>query len=150
MNITLCRTFKREDYTIGTLYVDGEYVCDTLEDTDRGLTDEMDEERIRSIKVYGKTAIPTGRYKVTIDTVSPRFAKRKRYAFCEGKLPRLLNVKGFDGILIHIGNYPSDTDGCILVGQNTVKGAVMDSTTAFITLYEILQGAKDDIWMTIE
>ena len=108
MRLTLMRIANRPTYCIGKLYVDGVYVCDTLEDTDRGLDDTMDVEEIKKLKVYGKTAIPVGIYPVTI-TYSPRFKKN---------LPLLLNVKGYEGIRIHSGNTDKDTLGCILVGQN--------------------------------
>lgn len=70
--------------------------------------------------------------------------------FCQGKLPRLLDVPGYEGVLIHIGNTPEDTDGCLLVGYNKVKGQVIDSTKAFKELYSILSSAKDEIEITIE
>lgn len=134
------RIAKKEGYTIGKLYVDGVYFCDTLEDTDRGLTSSMSLEEIESRKVWGKTAIPSGTYKVVTDVVSPRFSKVKQYTFCGGKLPRLVGIKGFDGVLIHIGNYPKDTDGCILVGKNKAVGSVLESTVAFMKLYYELSG----------
>ena len=101
-------------------------------------------------KVKGETAIPTGRYQVTLGVQSERFKYKQQYRFCNGYLPRLLNVPCFEGVLIHIGNYPKDTEGCILVGRNTVVGAVMDSTATFMKLYEILKGAKGLIFIKIE
>ena len=94
-------------------------------------------------KVYGQTAIPYGTYEITMKVKSPKFSQKAAYAFCGGYLPRLLNVPEFEGILIHIGNYPKDTEGCILVGKNTVVGAVMDSTATFRSLYPILKSASD-------
>lgn len=142
MKLTLERIYKGTEYTIGRLAIDGKYFCDTIEDRDRGLSEEMTEEEIRERKVYAKTAIPTGTYIVTIDQVSPRYATKTTYKSIKGKLPRLQNVKGYDGILIHIGNSASDTAGCIIVGQNKVKGKVINSTTTFFKLYPILQRAK--------
>ena len=142
MRLTLERRFRGTEYTIGRLSVDGKYLCDTLEDADRGLDDGMSEAEIRAKKVYGRTAIPTGEYEVTIDTVSPRFSTKASYKQIKGKLPRLLNVKGFDGILIHCGNTASDSHGCILVGQNNVKGKVLNSTRTFYRLYPLLQRAR--------
>ena len=135
MEILLRRIARRADYTIGRLYLDGEYVCDTLEDTDRGLTCDMDEEDIYAKKQYGRTAIPTGVYDVTLSVVSPKFSKKSAYAFCGGRLPRLLQVPGWAGVLIHAGNTATDTAGCILVGRNTRVGALTNSLDTLRTLY---------------
>lgn len=152
MEINLNRIARKPDYTIGRLYVDGGYVCDTLEDTDRGLMQGMRREHIGAIKQKGKTAIPVGRYAVTLSQTSPRFQSRAAYQFCKGKLPRLLNVDGFSGILIHIGNTADDTEGCILVGKNTKVGMVLESTATFTKLYKILKTGEEKggkIWITI-
>jgi hypothetical protein len=141
MNLKLQRRFLGSGYTIGSLYIDGEYFCDTLEDTDRGLRQSMSIAEIRQKKIAGQTAIPTGTYRVTMDTVSPKYSVRQAYRFCSGKLPRLIDVPGYEGILIHIGNFDSDTEGCILVGENKVKGQVINSTETFRRLYEILKTA---------
>lgn len=143
MNFLLKRIYKANSYTIGDLYIDGVFFCNTLEDKDRGLKNGMTIEEINKIKIHSETAIPTGIYKITLDVVSPRFAKSNQYSFCGGKLPRLLNVKGFEGILIHIGNTAADSAGCILVGENKVKGQVINSTSTFKRLYEVLKEAKD-------
>lgn len=131
MELKLHRRYKGPDYTIGDLYINGAKVCETLEDTDRGLNATMSEARIREIKVQGKTAIPRGIYPVEMGVKSPKFGSRiwaKRWG---GKLPRLLNIPGFSGVLIHVGNKAEDTEGCILVGENKVKGQVINSTEAF-------------------
>ena len=104
------RTFKGEEYTIGKLYIDGHYFCDTLED----------KVRPNGEKIYGKTAIPAGTYKVKM-TWSPRF---KRY------LPEILNVPNFTGVRIHSGNTAAETEGCVLLGLNKVKGKVLNSKNA--------------------
>lgn len=101
MEIKVRRIARRQAYTIGRLYVDGQYFCDTLEDADRGLGSDMPLEKISRLKVYGQTAIPTGRYAVTLGVVSPRFKDRAWARPYGGKVPRLLNVPGFDGVLIH-------------------------------------------------
>ena len=129
MEILVRRIAKRPTYTIGRMYIDGKYVCDTLEDTDRGLKQSMSLEEIKKKKIYGKTAIPTGTYKVEI-TYSPRF---KRY------LPLICNVKGFDGIRIHEGNSDKDSQGCVLVGINDKVGWVSKSR---ITMNKLLQKIK--------
>lgn len=150
MQLHLHRTFKGGEYTIGKLYINGKYFCDTLEDVDRGLTQNMTIEEIKKIKVYGKTAIPTGTYKVTLGVQSAKFSKYKQYKFCNGFLPRLLDVSGFKGVLIHIGNSDEDTDGCILVGKNTSKGKVLNSTATFKRLYDVLVNAESDISIDID
>lgn len=142
MELQLSRIAKRDGYTIGKLYVNGTYFCDTLEDTDRGITDEMTTAEIKAIKVAGSTAIPTGIYAIDMNTVSPKFSKRTAYQFCEGRLPRLQNVKGFDGVLIHIGNTAADTEGCVLVGKNTAKGKVTSSADTFKELWNELEIAN--------
>lgn len=153
MELKVKRKAKRETYVIGDLSIDEVFFSNTLEDTDRGLTSDMSDEEIKEIKQKGITAIPTGRYKIVMNVQSPKFSKYKQYEFCKGYLPRLVDVPGYEGVLIHIGNYPKDTDGCILVGKNTVKGAVMNSTATFKKLYDILKNADEageDIYITIE
>lgn len=142
MKLELKRRFKGPNYTIGSLFINGVYECDTIEDVDRGLTDSMSVEEIKAKKVYGETAIPTGTYKIDMNTVSPKFKDRSWAKFCGGKLPRLLDVKGYEGVLIHVGNKAEDTLGCILVGDNKIKGQVINSTVAFQELYGELLKAK--------
>lgn len=150
MEITVKRIAKRQGYTIGKMSIDGEYFCDTLEDADRGLKADMPLERIQKLKVYGQTAIPTGRYAVTLDVVSSRFKARSWARPYGGKIPRLLSVPGFEGVLCHPGNDSSATSGCILVGRNTVVGKVTDSVATFHALMKKLLEAKGDIWLTVE
>lgn len=149
MKLILERCFNKEKYTIGKLYYIDEnsnakrYICDTLEDTDRRLTDSMDVEAIKQLKVYAETAIPTGTYQITLNVVSPKYVKRDYYKrLCGGRVPRIIGVRGFEGILIHIGNDAKDSAGCILVGYNKQVGKVIDSTKAFEKLYKILLSAK--------
>ena len=87
---------------------------------------------------------------VTLNVQSPRFAKKAMYRFCNGYLPRLINVPAYDGVLIHIGNMANDTDGCILVGKNTQVGKVLESTATFKALYAKLQAAEGDIYISIK
>lgn len=152
MKLKLMRIYKGEDYTIGKLYINGEYFCDTIEDCDRGLTQDMPLEEIKKIKVAGKTAIPIGTYKISLVVKSPKFSnftKYPAYKFCDGYLPRLVNVPGFEGVLIHIGNDDEDTDGCILVGENTAKGKVLNSTSTFRKLYDIIVESESEISIEI-
>jgi hypothetical protein len=150
MELTLKRIARREKYTIGRLYIDGKYFCDTIEDKDRGLSQALPVTANKNLKRRGVTAIPVGRYRVTLDMVSPKFSKKTAYQFCGGRLPRLINVPAFDGVLIHIGNTANDTEGCILVGKNKQVGKVLDSTVTFRALYEVLKQAKDTIYITVE
>jgi hypothetical protein len=137
MKLKLHRRFLGEDYTIGSLYIaresENEYFCDTLEDIDRGLSQSMSLEEIKRVKIPHETAIPTGEYKVIVN-LSP--AKKRM-------LPRLLDVPGFSGILIHRGNTKNDSSGCILVGENKVKGKVINSTGYEKRLVEILTEAQE-------
>ena len=141
MEIVVVRFHKKEKYTIGKMYINGTYFCDTLEDTDRGLTQEMNLDIIDKTKVYGKTAIPTGRYRVEL-TKSKKFGR---------VLPLLYNVKGFEGIRIHRGNTNEDTLGCILVGQNKAVGKVINSAMAEQNLMDRLKEvAKNElIYITV-
>ena len=153
MELLLRRIARRDTYTIGNLYIDGMYFCDTIEDKDRGLCQSMQQSVIRATKRKGVTAIPTGRYRVTLDVMSPKFSQKKydkTYGFCGGFLPRLINVPGFEDVLIHVGNKATDTDGCLLVGKNTRVGKVLESRVTFVKLYERLKEAKDSIYITIK
>jgi hypothetical protein len=153
MKLLLRRIFKGPRYTIGKLSINGVYECDTLEDQDRGLTSQMSLEEIKAKKVYGVTAIPTGTYSINMTTVSPKFKDRAWAKPYKGILPRLENVKGYEGVLIHVGNKAEDTLGCILVGENKVKGQVINSTATFYELMTVLlkaQSAGEVIELTIE
>ena len=153
MKLLLRRIFKGPRYTIGKLFINGVYECDTLEDQDRGLTSQMSLEEIKAKNVYGVTAIPTGTYSINMTTVSPKFKDRAWAKPYKGILPRLENVKGYEGVLIHVGNKAEDTLGCILVGENKVKGQVINSTATFYELMTVLlkaQSAGEVIELTIE
>lgn len=121
--LTLKRIYSSPTYTIGKLYVDNEYFCDTLEDTVRA----------NGVKVYGKTAIPAGKYDFIL-TYSPTFKRT---------LPLLLNVPNFTNIRLHSGNTAEDSEGCILCGENKTKGTVTNSKTTISRLMVILQNAEN-------
>ena len=123
MKLLLQRVAQEETYTIGKLYVDGARFCDTLEDKVRPYGE----------KVWGQTAIPTGKYKVVI-TYSNRFKR---------KLPLLVDVPMFEGIRIHAGNTAVDTHGCILVGVNNVRGEIHQSKFTMYQLMQILEKESD-------
>lgn len=135
MNLTLKRIAKRDTYTVGQLYIDGRYWCDTLEDRVRDLSKER--------KVAGETAIPAGTYDVVVN-ISPKFKRL---------LPRLLSVPHFEGVLIHRGNTATDSAGCILVGENKAVGKVLNSTVWERRITEYLLDAQnkgEDIKITVE
>lgn len=146
MELRLERKYRNNLYCIDKLYVNNKYFSDVLEDPDRGLTDTMSLEEIKKIKIKGNTCIPYGTYNITLDIVSPKFGSKPFYKqVCNGKLPRLLNVKGFDGILIHVGDGPNGhklTEGCLLVGRNTIKGGLTEGKKYFQLLYSQMLEAK--------
>ena len=152
MKLVLDRKWPKATYTIGRLYVDGAYFCNTLEDTDRGLDFRMTEAQIAKRKVYGETAIPKGTYLVDLGTVSPKYKAVAWYdKLCGGKMPRLKAVPGFSGILVHPGSTALDTKGCILVGKNTQVGKLTESRDTFQWLYVKMSAAvKRGELITIE
>lgn len=144
MELIVDRKWKRQSYTISNLTIDGKWFCNVLEDADRGLDDSMPLAKIKELKKPSITAIPKGTYEITLDVISPRFCTKSFYKqVCNGKLPRLLNVKGFEGILIHAGNTDKDTDGCLLVGMNLEKGKVLKSQETFKELFKLLKDKHD-------
>jgi hypothetical protein len=124
MKLRVERLWKKPAYTVGRLFVDGKLFCNTLEDTVRDLSNEK--------KVYGKTAIPYGEYKVVYNW-SPKFGRN---------LPRLLNVPAFEGVLIHPGNTADDSAGCILVGRNTEVGRLTESRYTSDKLNVLIEDAQ--------
>lgn len=155
MELYLKRVAPRDTYTIGRLCVNDEHVCfcDTMEDKDRGLQQSMTPAEIASIKVPGETAIPAGRYRIDMDTYSSRFGGVQFYKdLCGGRLPRLVNVPGYSGVLIHAGNTAEDSAGCIIVGENEAVGKVLNSRATLTKLYNTMKAAHDageEIWITI-
>ncbi len=144
MKIEVKRLYKKTGYTVGKMYVDDKYICDTLEDVDRGLRSDMTENEISKKKIYGKTAIPSGEYRVTLNVTSPKFGSMPFYKdVCDGRLPRLLCVPGFTGVLIHVGANAGNTEGCILVGYNKERGRLVDGKDAFRKLWAAIKGTRD-------
>lgn len=140
MQINIRRIARKEKYTIGRMYIDGKYICDTLEPPDRGLTQEMGLDTIIGHKIAGHTAIPTGTYRVLI-TKSLRFGRW---------LPLIYGVPGFDGIRIHGGNTVEDTSGCVIVGWNRLVGRVLNSRSALqMVINGITEGLAHDEEVTI-
>ena len=131
--LTLNRIAKRADYTIGRLEDEnGVKICDTLEPTWRNY-------KGGELKVPRKSAVPEGTSPVVV-TKSKKFGKY---------LPLLVGVPGFEGIRIHSGNTVNDTEGCILVGQNLIKGKVLLSRLTLEKLMRLIENEKR-IFLTIK
>jgi len=113
MELRLRRLYQKDDYTIGPLYINGQYFCDILEDSVRDLNKDGDLLDEGEGKIPSKTAIPYGSYDIIL-SISPKFGR---------VLPLLLNVKHFTGIRIHAG---TKSDGCLVIGENTVPGKVIN------------------------
>jgi len=106
MELKLHRIFHNEKYTIGKLFINGVYFSDTIEDVER------------DIKIQNETAISKGRYQVIVN-MSNRFKRM---------LPLLIDVPNFEGIRIHNGKDQNSSSGCIIVGENKIKGELTNST----------------------
>jgi len=142
MELQLKREIFTDISTIGSLTIDGKFECYILEDKDRGINNTLTLEQIMRVKVYGKTAIPYGRYEVDW-TMSARFKKM---------MPILLNVVGWSGIRIHSGNSELDSLGCLLCGTRKLSNRITESTIATNKLYAKIEAAKKQgqrIYITI-
>ena len=139
--LILKRQVRTEESTIGELLLNGVHECFILEDKDRGLKQGMPLSVIEATKVYGKTAIPAGRYQVLI-TYSNRFKQM---------MPVLVDVTGYDGIRMHPGNTAVDTHGCLLPGINKAVNMVTGSKKAYSIFYIKLEAAlrKQKVFITI-
>ena len=151
--VNLKRAYLGERYTIGHLSIEeAGFRCDTIEDTvrDKNRNGKFDngEKKIKHV-----TAIPFGTYEITMRVISPKYSKKNAFAFTEGRMPRLLNVPEFEGILIHTGNTEQDSSGCIVVGENKDVGKVINSMPVFKRLWRILNDAYKEgrtIYIKIE
>lgn len=139
MKLTLKRIALRPTYTIGKLYIDDAYFCDTLEDTVRD-TNKSGKFDNGEQKIKGKTAIPYGTYEIKW-TYSPRF---KKYT------PQLMNIPSFEGIRVHAGNTSADTEGCLILGENKQVGKVLNSRATINKFYPIIKEACSNGKVTIE
>lgn len=128
MKILIERKWPKPSYTIGRVYIDGVFFCNSLEDRDRGLRQDMNVGEISRIKIVGETAIPTGKYKVTM-TYSQKYKR---------VMPQIMNVPGYAGVRIHSGNTAADTDGCPLLGLNTKPGWISQSRDTCKRFEELL------------
>jgi len=146
MNLKLIRKYLKEEYTIGKLYADDKFLCDTCEDKVRDLVDynhDGDFTDEGEGKIYGRTAIPAGTYRVIV-TDSPKLKRR---------LPILLNVPGFTGIRIHGGKNAGWSEGCILVGENKIKGGLINYKYWETTITNLIEGAifnQEKVMLTIK
>lgn len=132
-SITVWRTHFTTNATLGALYINGHFFCHILEPRTRPKG---------APKIPGKTAIPEGTYRLSLDITSPRFSDYKHHPWARpwsGKMPFLCNVPGFNGVLIHVGNTPNDTAGCLLVGQATAPDFIVNSVATFRRLMLRLQ-----------
>ena len=134
MKLKVVREIKTEVSTIGRLYVNEKFFCYTLEDKDRGLKQTDSLLFINTKKIFGVTAIPSGNYELIVN-LSPKFKRM---------LPRILNIKGFDGVLMHRGNTANDSLGCIILGYQKGENAIFDSTKAENDLVNLLLLHKDE------
>ena len=139
MEAKLERAWRRESYTVGRVFVDGKRFSESMEDKDRGLTQDMSEEEIKRVKVYGETAIPTGVYTVKM-TYSSKYKRN---------MPEVQNVPGYSGIRIHSGNTAKDSLGCILLGRNTKVGMITESRKTCKEFERLLEAAGGECKLTI-
>ena len=157
MKITIIRNAYESaaGYTHARLLTDeGGFLCWTLEDEDRGLTQDMPLEQIKRIKIYGETAIPKGTYRIQL-RVSPTLKDRTYAKPYGGMFPYLENVPGYEGVMIHPGNTTKDTRGCLLVGMlhSGIRGRIFDSQRAYKDLMDFYiwpaYQRKEEIWISI-
>lgn len=140
MELKVIRKINTEESSIGELHVNGNFFCYTLEDKDRGLIKTQPLTDIAQKKLFGKTAIPLGKYDLAL-TFSNRFQKY---------MPQVLNVPCFEGVRIHSGNKAEDTEGCLLVGMNKAENMITDSRTAFTALMKMFSKVEKKEKITIE
>lgn len=138
MKIEVKRIALKDKYTIGHMYIDGKFVCDTLEDKVRDLNKNGKFDN-GEVKIPNETAIPYGTYNVTMNIQSLKYSNYAKYPYVKkynAFMPRLQNVSSFEGILIHAGNTADHTSGCILVGENKIKGQVVNSQKIWTNLMD--------------
>lgn len=144
MKLKLLRFSQKKDATTGILFIENTFQCFTLEDV------------YRDVKVAGKTRIPSGRYKISLANwgdMNDRYLKKFGSDFHKGLLI-LHEVSNFTGILIHMGNTPEHTQGCILVGStsNPELGTITSSEYAYRRIYAPIRDAiiaKKDVWISV-
>jgi hypothetical protein len=134
MDLLVNRTTRTDNSTIGDFSVNGNFFSHCLEPTDRGLTQDMTLDQIAAIKVPDHTCIPPGVYNVTVNNFSK---------FGTG-VPLLENVPGFASVEIHHGNFPRDTDACLLLGVNQDVDFVGPSDGIVTQFYALFKAALDN------
>jgi hypothetical protein len=146
MEIDVIRFNSKEDFTDGLLYINGEFQVYTLEDEDR------------TVKVFGETRIPNGRYQVKFRNVGgfhERYLKKYGADFHKGML-WVKNVPNFEYILIHVGNDDDDTAGCLLTGMTNNAdnvGFIGNSRGAYEKIYPIIRDTLlrgEDVYINYE
>lgn len=151
--IKIIRKWFKPNYTIGYFYWEDQRICNTLEDKDRGLDDNMSFSELRNRKIYGKTAIPTGEYIVSFDIV-PKWSSMRKFTVCKEynyRLPHIKNIKCYDGVYIHSGNDENDSLGCPLVGENKVVGQVINSQKMLRQIMDLAKANNfEDVKLIIE
>lgn len=140
MTLKVIRKIFTDESCIGELHLNGSFFCYTLEDKDRDLIQTQPITEIAQKKLFGKTAIPYGKYDLAL-TFSNRFQKY---------MPQVLNVPCFEGIRIHPGNTALDTLGCLIVGMNKGENIVTDSRTAYNALMKMFKAVEKKEKITIE
>lgn len=135
MKLKVVRETKTDISTVGSLFINDVFFCYTLEDKDRGLKQSDSLLFIQAKKIFGFTAIPYGFYKLTVNQ-SPKFKRM---------LPRILDIKGFDGVLLHRGNTANDSLGCILIGYKKGENSIFESTKAETDLVNRLLLHNNDV-----
>ena len=139
LEAVLERAWKRDTYTIGKFLINGQRFSESIEDPDRGLTQDMPLEEIKMRKVYGETAIPTGTYTVKM-TWSPKYKRM---------MPEVQNVPGYSGVRIHSLNTAEDSYGCIGLGRNTKVGMITNSKKTCAEFERLLIAAGGECKLTI-
>lgn len=144
MNLTLIRTQQGKESTLSELYLDGEFVGYGLEDA------------VRENKIKGSTAIPSGKYRLGLNTYGAMNARyRKKIPELHRGMIEILDIPNFSYVYIHIGNNIGDTSGCVLVGNKMafVDGdyEIYQSKKAYVALYERLLAMmlKGEVWIEI-
>jgi len=127
MKLELKRDVFADTFTLGTLLANGKHLGFTCEDTDRKLEDGNE-------KIYGKTAIPRGKYKVII-SYSQRFKK---------PMPEVLDVPGFSGVRIHGGNVAEDSLGCVLLGAMRTQNGTANCAVINQKLIALIEQAEEN------